>query len=109
MRAMLGFKCKQAVMQRSHARGHCRPSGTTAAAAQLICRRRSFQQLGAGANEPHTNRLDLEEAVLQLWNRLANSEDQVHQLASCSKMWMVCSPAYMLTSPTSTSMSSELA
>ena len=51
---MLGFKCKQAVMQRSHARGHsARPP---AAAAQLICRRRSRQQLGACADEPHTNR-----------------------------------------------------
>jgi len=44
-----------------------------------------------------------------MWNRSANSEDQVHQLASCSRMWMVCSPARILTSPTSTSMSSGLA
>ena len=44
-----------------------------------------------------------------MWNRSANSEDQVHQLASCSRMWMVCSPACILTSSTSTSMSSGLA
>ena len=44
-----------------------------------------------------------------MWDRSANSEDQVHQLASCSRMWMVCSPACILTSSTSTSMSSGLA
>ena len=43
-----------------------------------------------------------------MWNRSANSEDQVHQLASCSRMWMACSPACILTSPMSTSMSSAL-
>ena len=51
---------------------------------------------------------DLEEAVLHVPNKLVNSEDQAHQLASCSKMWIVCSPACILTSTTSTSMSSEL-
>ena len=44
-----------------------------------------------------------------MWDRSANSEDQVHQLASCSRMWKVCSPACILTSSTSTSMSSGLA
>ena len=41
-------------------------------------------------------------------NKLVNSEDQAHQLALCSMVWIVCSPACILTSPTSTSMSSEL-
>ena len=41
-------------------------------------------------------------------NKLVNSEDQAHQLALCSMMWIVCSPACIPTSPTSTSMSSEL-
>ena len=41
-------------------------------------------------------------------NKLDNSEDRAHQLALCSMVWIVCSPACILTSPTSTSMSSEL-
>ena len=41
-------------------------------------------------------------------NMLVNSEDHVQQLALCRSMWIVCSPACILTSPTSTSMSSEL-
>ena len=44
-----------------------------------------------------------------MWNMLASSEDQAHQLASCSRMWMVCRPACNPTSPTSESASSELA
>ena len=62
VRGMLGLKCRQAVMQeepRSRAFGEQH----TAAAAQLICRRRSFQQLGAGADDPHTQR---NEAVLHM-------------------------------------------
>ena len=51
---------------------------------------------------------DLEEAVLHVPNRLVNSEDQAHQLALCRSMWIVCSPACTLTSPTRTSTSSEL-
>ena len=51
---MLGFKCRQAVMERSHARGHS--AKPPAAAAQLSCRRRSRQQLGACADDLHTNR-----------------------------------------------------
>ena len=31
-------------------------ASSTAAAAQLVCRRRSIQQLGAGADDPHTAR-----------------------------------------------------
>ena len=31
-------------------------ASSTAAAAQLVCRRRSMQQLGAGADDPHTAR-----------------------------------------------------
>ena len=50
-RAMLWFKCKQAVVQKCHTRGHS--AKPPAAAAQLVCRRRSRQQLGACADEPH--------------------------------------------------------
>ena len=41
-------------------------------------------------------------------NKLVNPEDHVQQLALCRSMWMVCSPACILTSPTRTSTSSEL-
>ena len=50
----MGFKCKQAVIERSHARGHS--AKPPAAAAQRSCRRRSCQQPGACADDPHTNR-----------------------------------------------------
>ena len=53
-RAILWFKCRQAVMKRSYARGHS--AKPPAAVAQLVCRRRSLQQLGACADDPHTNR-----------------------------------------------------
>ena len=43
-----------------------------------------------------------------MWNMLVNSEDHVQQLALCRSMWIVCSPACTLTSPTRTSTSSEL-
>ena len=51
---------------------------------------------------------DLKEAVLQTWNKLANSEGRAHQLASRSRMQMESSPACTLISSTSTSVSSEL-
>jgi hypothetical protein len=53
VRAMLGFKCRQAVMQEPRSR-HL--ASSTAAAAQLVRPRRSSQQLGAGADDPHTER-----------------------------------------------------
>ena len=43
---------------------HARPLGQ--AAAQLVCRRRSRQQLGACADERAHQSKDLEEAVLQM-------------------------------------------
>ena len=43
-----------------------------------------------------------------MWNMLVNSEDHVQQLALCRSLWIVCSPARTLTSPTRTSTSSEL-
>ena len=75
-------------MQRSQARGHS--AKPPAAAAQLISRRRSFQQLRAGADEPHTNRKILRRPFstcnmhmcMCMQNRLANSEDQAHHIAS---------------------------
>ena len=53
VRAMLGFKCRQAVMQEPRSR-HL--ASSTAEAAQLVHPRRSSQQLGAGADDPHTER-----------------------------------------------------
>ena len=91
---------------RSHARGHSakrhRSSSPARLPAPLTPAARSLRRRSA-----HQSR-DLEEAVLHVPNKLVNSEDRAHQLALCSMVWIVCSPACILTSPTSTSMSSEL-
>ena len=42
-------------------------------------------------------------------NRLVNSEDQARYTSLCSRISSVCSPACILTLPTRTSVSSELA
>ena len=111
---MLGFKCKHAVTQRSHTRGHS--AKPPAAAAQLICRRRSRQQYASSSEPAPTSRtpinrkiLRTEEAVLHTQNRLVNSEDQARYTSLCSRISSVCSPACILTLPTRTSVSSELA
>ena len=92
---------------RSHARGHSakrhRSSSPARLPAPLAPAARSLRRRAAYQSK------DLEEAVLHVPNRLVNSEDQAHQLALCSMMWIVCSPACIPTSPTSTSTSSELA
>jgi hypothetical protein len=86
--------------QEPHAR---HSASSTAAAAPLVYRRRSRQQLGAGADDPHTNGKTLEEVVLHMPNKLDNSEDQACHISSCSRMQLVCSPACTPTSPTKTS------
>ncbi len=82
-------------------------ASSTAAAAPLVCRRRSRQQLGADADDPAHQRKYLEEAVLHLPNKLDNSEDQARHISLCSRMQLACSPACTPTSPTKTSTSSE--
>ena len=52
---------------------------------------------------------DLDEAVLHMQNKLANSEDQARHMFLSSRIPSVCSTACILTSPTRTSTSSELA
>ena len=44
-----------------------------------------------------------------MWNRLVNSEDQARYTSLCSRISSVCSPACILTLPTRTRVSSELA
>ena len=93
-------------MQRSHARGHS--AKLPAAAAQLVCRRRSRQQHGACADEPHTNR--------KIWGRPFSrcatcwpTPKTKHTIRACAagSHW-AARQAAQLTLPTSTSMSREL-
>ena len=93
-------------MQRSHARGHS--AKPPAAAAQLVCRRRSRQQLGACADEPHTNR----KISRRPFSRCATcwpTPKTKHTIRACAagSHW-AARQAAQLTLPTSTSMSSEL-
>ena len=87
---MLGFKCKQAVMQRSHARGHSakQPSSSSIAhlPSPLMPAARSLRRRVAHQSK------DLEEAVLQMCNMLANSKDQAHHTCSCSRFSLGCTP-----------------
>ena len=94
-------------MQRSHARGHS--AKPPAAAAQLVCRRRSRQQLGACADDPHTNR----KISRRPFSRCATcwpTPKTKHTIRACAagSHWAARQVAAQLTLPTSTSMSSEL-
>ena len=83
-------------------------SGRGVAAAQLVCRRRSRQQLGAGADEPHTNRKIVRRPFSRCrtrWPTLKITYSSSPRAGGCG--WLCC-PACLLTSPTSASMSSEL-
>ena len=62
--------------------------------------------------EPPAHReKDLEEAILHVQGKLANSGGQAHHTYSCSRVSLDCKPpsqAAQLTLPTSTSISNEL-
>ena len=105
-RAMLWFKCKQAVM-RGVTRAATRPSRPQQRHSSSAGAARSSSSVSLRRRAAHQSK-DLEEAVLQMWNKLANSEDHAHQLALCRSLWIVSSPARTQTSPTRTSTSSEL-
>ena len=70
--AVLGFECERAWCGSSPAR----------LLAPLTPAARSRRRRAAYQSKDH------EEAVLQVWNTSANSEDHVRQLASCRRVWM---------------------
>ena len=75
--AVLGFECGRAWISSSLARS---PAPLTPAA-------RSRRRRSAYQSKDH------EEAVLQVWNTSANSEDHVQQLALCRRMLMWMQPS----------------
>ena len=79
------------------------------AAAQLVCRRRSRQPLGAGADDPHTNRKITRRPFSRCGTRRPTLEITYCSSSRVGGCGCGCSPACPLTSPTSASMSSELA
>ena len=79
------------------------------AAAQPVCRRRSRQPLGAGADDPHTNRKITRRPFSRCGTRRPTLEITYCSSSRVGGCGCGCSPACPLTSPTSASMSSELA
>ena len=84
-------------------------SGRGVAAAQLVCWRRSRQQLGAGADEPHTNRKIMRRPFSRCGTRRPTLRITYGSSPRAGGCGCGCRPACPLTSPTSASMSSELA
>ena len=99
---MLGFKCRQAVMQEPRSRHSASSSSTARPSAPLIPAARSRRRRSAPPREA------LDEAVHHMQNKLASSEDQARPMFLSSRIPSVCSTACILTTPTRTSTSSEL-
>ena len=104
VRAMLGFECRRAVVQEPRARHSAMP----AAAAQLVCWRRSSWQLQAGVDDPHTKRKISRRPFSTCRTSWPNPEaEHATSAGAAGCRWSACQPAQP-TSQTSTSTTSEL-
>ena len=104
VRAMLGFECKRAVAQEP-ARAKQHGSSSTAG---LVCQSRASRQLGAGADEPHTNRKIVRRPFFRCRTRRPTLKITYSSSPRAGGCGWLCCPACFLSSPTSASMSSEL-